>query len=317
MKAALVTEVGRSATLGEIAEPNPASDEILVEMQASSLNPADLAIAKGVFHKGHPPFPYVVALEGVGRISSGVEQGRMVFVYGGGLGVGRNGTAAERFIASSESLVIELPDEADPQVAAALGTAGAAGWLPIIWRAETKPGDVVLALGATGNAGRIALQAARFAGAGRIVAAGRDRGRLEEVAPLADATVWLGEDDLPNAFRTACEGNATVIYDALFGAPLEAAITVAAPGARVVQVGSSAGQTATLPSSVIRGRQVNVLGFSNMGAPTHVFADAYRTMVDRSIDGSLIQNVKASPLDDIEAAWAGLQQGSVKQVLVP
>jgi NADPH2:quinone reductase len=316
MKAAVVAEVGQTPTLVDISEPHPASDETLVEMQAASLNPADLAIARGVFHKGHPPLPYVVGLEGVGRIASS-PGGAKVFVYGGGLGVTRNGTAAEWFVAPPNSLVIDLPDAVDPRMATALGTAGAAGWLPITWRAATRAEDVVLVLGATGTAGRVALQAARFAGASRVVAAGRDRRRLEAVAPLADASVWLGQDDLPEAFRTACQSAPTVIYDALFGPPLEAALAVAAPGARIVQVGSSAGVTATLSSSTVRGKQLNVFGYSNLGAPRHVFADAYRTMVDRSIDGSLVLDVAAVPLDDIERAWAGLQEGSVKYVLVP
>jgi len=100
----------------------------------------------------------------------------MAFACGGGLGVTRNGTAADWFVASEDSLIIELPDGVDSWVAAAPGTAGAAGWLPIIWRAKAGPEDVVLVLGATGTAGRIALQAARYAGAARIVAAERDQG---------------------------------------------------------------------------------------------------------------------------------------------
>ena len=266
MKAAVVAEVGQAPTLADRPEAHPASGEILIEMLAASLNPADLVIADGAFHKGHPPLPYVVGLEGVGRIAASPERG-MAFVYGGGLGVARDGTAADRFIAPANSLIIDLPLGADPVMAAALGTAGAAGWLPITWRAATGPEDIVLVLGATGTAGRVALQAARLAGAARVVAAGRNRARLEAVKRLADASVWLGEEDLPQAFRTACQGLPTVIYDAVFGPPLEAALAVAAPQARIVQVGSSAGSTATFSSATVRGKQLNVLGYSNLGTP--------------------------------------------------
>ena len=317
MKAAVVSEIGTAPGLDHISEPDPAPGEILFEMQAASLNPADVAISRGLFHKGHPPLPYVVGLEGVGRISSGPGEGRLAFAYGGGLGVTRNGSAAGWFVASQNSLIIDLPDGADAAVASALGTAGAAGWLPIIWRAETGPEDVVLVLGATGTAGRVALQAARFAGAARIVAAGRDQGRLEEVAALADATVWLGAEDLPEALRTACETAPTVVYDPLFGSPFEAALSIAAPGARIVQVGSSAGVTATFSSSTVRGKQLNVLGYSNLGAPRDVFADAYRAMVERSVEGSLTLNAVSVPLDEVGRAWAGMQAGGAKYVLVP
>lgn len=108
----------------------------------------------------------------------------------------RSGTATEWFVAPANSLVIDLTDAVDLRMATALGTAGAAGWLPITWRAATRAEDVVLVLGATGTAGRVALQAGRFAGASRVGAAGRDRRRLEDVAPLTDASMWPGQDDL-------------------------------------------------------------------------------------------------------------------------
>lgn len=313
MRAATITAIGTPAVLRDVSDPQPASSEFLVQMVAASLNPADLAISRGAFHQGHPQLPYVVGLEGVGRTTSGA----LAFVYGGGLGVQRDGTASEVFVAPATALIIDLPAAADPAVAAALGTAGMAGWLPITWRAETRAGDVVLVLGATGTAGRVALQAARFAGAGRVVAAGRNRPRLEEVSALADATVWLGEADLPEAFRTACQGSPTVVYDALFGPPLEAALTAAAPRARILQVGSSAGVTATFSSPIVRGKQLSILGYSNMGAPREVFADAYRAAVQKSIDGSLVLDVASVPLNEVDRAWATLQQGGVKQVLVP
>jgi NADPH:quinone reductase-like Zn-dependent oxidoreductase len=103
----------------------------------------------------------------------------------------------------------------------------------------------------------------------------------------------------------------------LFGWPFEAALSVAAPRARIVQVGSSAGATATVSSSTVRGRQLSVLGYSNLGAPREVFADAYRAMLGRFITGSLVLDIAAVPLDEIERAWAGVQEGSVKYVVVP
>lgn len=108
-----------------------------------------------------------------------------------------------------------------------------------------------------------------------------------------------------------------MVYDALCGPPLEAALAAAAPGARVVQVGSSAGVTAILSSAVVRGKYLNVMGYSNMAVPRDVFAGAHRTMVQRSIDGELFIDVISVALKDIETAWAGLQQGSVKYDLVP
>ncbi len=129
--------------------------------------------------------------------------------------------------------------------------------------------------------------------------------------------MWLGEDDLTGALAAACEGGATVIFDPLFGPPLEAAIGVAAPDARIVQVGASAGPTATLPSAAIRGRALNLLGYANRRAPRPVIEDAYRTMVGRLIDGQLDVEVTVSPLAEIERVWQALREGGAKHVLVP
>ena len=99
-------------------------------------------------------------------------------------------------------------DGADPALAAGLGIAGLAGWLPFAWRAPLEGGETVLVLGATGSVGLVAVQAAKLLGASRVVAAGRDANRLEKAAALgADATVRIGVGgDLVSAFREAVGG---------------------------------------------------------------------------------------------------------------
>lgn len=311
MKAALIDDIGVDARYGEAPEPEPTEDDIVIEVVAASLNPVDLAVAKGNFYGGHPPLPFVPGIEAVGTVD-----GRMVYGLGGGAGIARNGTVAER-VALPEAVLIDIPVEADPQVAAALGTAGAAGWLPLSWRARVQPGEIVLILGATGTAGRVALQAARALRAGKVVIAGRSKERLEELAPLADAAVWLGDADLAAKLVAACDPGADVIFDPLWGTPLETALAAAAADARIVHVGASAGALANLPSAAIRGKRVEVLGYSNFGVPRDVMVDAYLTMVRHSIEGTLVLDVVTSALEDVSQAWQGLELGGVKQVVVP
>ena len=75
---------------------------MLIETIATSLNPIDLAVAAGTFFGGHPDYPYAPGIEAVGRAA---DSGQLVFAMGGGLGVARNGTAAQGFAASAESLI--------------------------------------------------------------------------------------------------------------------------------------------------------------------------------------------------------------------
>ena len=316
MRAALIEELGAAPQPKEVEEPRPGADEVMIELAAAALNPADLAIARGAFHGGHPPLPYSPGIEGVGHVVGDAAQARLVIAYGAGIGVTRNGTASSRFLAPREALV-DLPAGVNPVIAAALCTAGGAGWLPVTWRAWTGSSDVVLVLGATGTAGRVALQAARYVGATRIVGAGRNRERLERLRTLADAVVLLGDDDPVPALREACGDPPTVIYDALFGRFMEAAVAVAAPGARIVQVGASSGPTATLPSAAIRGKRLDILGYSNMGTPREIFIEGYLTMLDLATQGRLELDVKAWPLAEVTAAWKAVEAGGEKHVLVP
>ncbi|MCY4371206.1 MAG: zinc-binding alcohol dehydrogenase family protein [bacterium] len=313
MRAALITEAGASPVVEERQLPDPSEGEVTVALEAASLNPVDLAIASGGFYAGHPPMPYVPAIEAVGRVEG---DGRRVFVMGGGIGVVRDGTAADRFNAP-ESALVDIGEDADAATAAALGTAALAGWLPITWTAKLQPGETALVLGATGAAGSIAVQAARIAGAAKVVAVGRNPERLAALEAMADAVVSLEGDDLAGRLQAACGDGADVVFDALWGAPLEAALTATRLGARVVHIGDAAGGTATVVSGLVRGRQMTIKGYSNFGIPRDETVATYLTMVDLATAGDLTLPVTTTPLSEIASAWAGVASGGGKQVVVP
>jgi len=284
LRAVLITELGRPPQAGEAPEPDGESLEVL----AAALNPIDRAVASGQFYGGHPPLPFVPGCECVGREAGG----RIVWTFGGGLGLVRNGAMAERALPGS--VVAEVPDGADPALAAALGIAGLAGWMPLAWRVPLRKDDRVLVLGATGTAGRVALQAARLLGAAHVVAAGRDPELLERVRSLgADETVTL-DGDL---------GSPTYIFDPLCGEPLERAVAAAAPGARIVQLGQSAAPAATLPSAAVRGKQLELYGYSNFAVPPEILVEHYGRLVGHALAGEIALEVERVGLDELEESW--------------
>ena len=173
-----------------------------------------------------------------------------------------------------------------------------------------------MVLGATGAAGSIAVQAARIAGAGKVIAAGRNLEKLRGLADLVDASVVLEGDDLATRLQEACAPGADVVYDALWGAPLASSLSACAPEARIVHVGASAGQTAELASVLVRGRRLSILGFSNAGTPRPVIVDAYLDMVRRWIAGELKIAVTSVPLAEVARAWAGTKAGEAKFALL-
>ena len=306
MRAARIEELGQPPVLAEVDEPRRESGQALVAPVAVPLNPIDIATATGRFYGGSPDTPYIPGSEGVGRAleSDSLEAGSLFYFSGDGLGRKRDGTLAELAVVGEE-VMFPLPDGVSPELAGACGTAGLAGWLPVTWRAKTGPEDRVLVLGATGTVGLAAVQAAKLAGAARVVAAGRRPERLELAAELgAHETVDLSAGELARAFREAAGGDGpTVVIDPLWGEPAVAALDAAAKRARVVQLGQSAGATAEIPSALVRGKQLEILGYSNPELPTEVRRVGYREIVGHAAAGRVRLPVDTYPLDRISEAW--------------
>jgi NADPH:quinone reductase len=313
MRAAQITEVGGLPAIGEVEAP---SGDDVVEVLAAPVNPIDLAVSRGILATGHPPLPYVPGCEGVGRTGDG----NVVWLFGGALGRTASGAMSER-VAVGDSMAIPVPDDADPAVAAGLGIAGLAGWLPLAWRAPLHGGENVLVLGATGAVGLVAVQAARLLGAARVVAAGRSAKSLERAAELgADATVRLDGDDLVAAFKEAFAGDGpSYVFDPVWGAPAAAAVQAAVPRATIVNLGQSAGPTAELASAAVRFKSLSILGHTNFAVPEDELTDHYQRLVGHVTAGDIVFDVERVPLDDVASAWQRQADGAggTKLVLVP
>jgi NADPH:quinone reductase len=312
VRAALVREVGAAPEVGDAAEPSGETIEIL----AAPVNPIDLAVSRGILATGHPELPYVPGCEGVGHTADG----RMVWIFGGALGRTSNGAMGER-AAIGDAHAIDVPEGADPAVAAGLGIAGLAGWLPFAWRAPLQGGENVLVLGATGSVGVVAVQTAKLLGAARVVAAGRSAAGLDRAEECgADATVRLDEaDDLVTTFKDAFGGEGpSYVFDPLWGAPAAAAVAAAVPRATIVNLGQSAGATSELASADVRFKSLSILGHTNFAVPRDELAEHYRRLVEHTVAGDIRFDVERVPLDGVADAWRRQAESpGTKLVVVP
>ncbi len=307
IRAAIVNGIGAEPLLGSIDLPARTDGATLVSVVAAPLNPLDLAIASGMFHSARHDAPYVPGSECVGVVLESDRYAPGSWVYGECHASPDNpGAFATHTLIADEDLV-QLPGGLDPVLAAAVGNCGTAAYLPLMEVAGLLAGETVLVLGATGAVGQIAVQVAHRHGAGRVVGVARDRAALKRLLGLgADEVVELradeGAEELAARLQSAA-GAVDVVLDGLYGTPLEAALRVCGPRARVVNVGNSAGATAHIPAGLLRGRQITLSGFAGLHTPLQAKRAGLDWLWTALARGELQLEVRTGDLDDLPAAW--------------
>jgi NADPH:quinone reductase len=249
--------------------------------------------------------PYVPGVQGVGTVVDGpLPAGTPVwFATNAGMQPGDGSMRARAAVPEHD--VVALPPGADPVLVAALGLSAVAAWMALTFRGGLASGERVLVLGAGGVVGQAAVQLAKAAGAGRVVAAARSRRALERARALgADALVDLDTDDVEAlADRMRADGPVDLVVDPLFGVPAAAALRALRPHGRLVNLGSSAAETAPIDSSTLRSRSLQVLGYTNNELTPEQRAQALIHVVDAVLAGRLTVAHQRAPLAAVTEAW--------------
>src|SRR5271170_6417275 len=191
MHAAVVTTFGAAPRYQEFPVPVPAGDsEMLIDVLAAGLHPRVRSQADGSHYTSTDELPLVPGIDGVGR----GPDGRLRYFV---LPDTAMGAMAEQTVIDTRRSVV-LPDTTDPVAVAAAMNPAMSSWVALRQRVPFQAGQDVLVLGATGNAGQLAVQIAKLFGAGQIIAAGRDPQRLASLPALgATATVPLSVGAVP------------------------------------------------------------------------------------------------------------------------
>jgi NADPH:quinone reductase-like Zn-dependent oxidoreductase len=275
MKAAIVTAVGKTPILGEFNEPAATPGAELITVSASALSQFSKSRSSGAHYSSEGAFPTVAGADGVGR----TEDGRRVYFV---LPEAPYGALAEKCLVLGKHC-IELPDSLDDLTAAAIANPGMSALAALVERAALQPGETVLVNGATGSAGRLAVQLAKYLGAGRVIATARNESELDELFSLGADTVIpftlgalhpLGAKRYEQALAEAFAGGINVVVDYLWGESAKTVIVAIAKTVedatpvRFVHVGgASREEEIALPGAALRSSAIQLMGSGVKSVP--------------------------------------------------
>jgi NADPH:quinone reductase-like Zn-dependent oxidoreductase len=319
MHAAVVHSFDTPPRFDAFPDPTASGEhEVLVDVLAAGLHPRVRSAADGSHYTSDGTLPMVPGVDAVGRTADG----ELLYFVADDSAVG---TMAERAVVDRRRSVT-LPAGADPAAVAAAMNPGMSSWVALRRRVDFRPGGSVLVLGATGNAGQLAVQIARHLGAARVVGAGRDPRRLDLLKSLgADATVSLDGEDKDVAERLGrAAADVDVVIDYLWGRSAQLAmpalLTARADRSRAlawVQIGSMAGAEITLPSFLLRAANLTVLGSGQGSLTTAGIVAELPSLVDEIASGALAVDPLPMPLSQVEQAWSTSTAPGQRIVLVP
>ena len=310
MHAAVVSSFDHPPRYETVEAPQARDDdEVVVDVLAAGLHPRVRSSANGSHYTSSGDLPLIPGIDGVGRTADGEL---LYFV----LPDTRRGSMAEQTVVDRRRSVV-LPAGSDAAAIAAAMNPAMSSWLALRARIAIQPGQEVLVLGATGNAGRMAVEIAKRLGAGRVIGAGRDAERLSALAELGvDLTVSLDDDAL------AAAADVDIVLDYLWGAPAERAMRTLLTRRRDrarpldwIQIGSVAGPDIALPSAALRAANLRVMG-SGQGSVGTAEIVAQLPVLAAEIP-ALTVDVHAVPLSEVERAWSAPGAPGQRVVFTP
>lgn len=245
--------------IGEIDEPTPAGDEILIDVHAASVSFMDHLLVSGLYQM-RPPVPFVPGTEAAGIVAA---VGDKVTKFRPGDRVASSnwtGGYAERMIAR-EGKCVRLPAGVAFEAAATVlhnyGTAHYA----LVEGARAQAGETVFVTGAAGGVGLAAVDLARHLGLRVVAGVGSDdkAGLVRRYG--ACEVVNYRSEDLRERIKAATGGEGVdICFDNVGGAILEQMARLMKWGGRLLPIGFTSGQIPSLPMNLPLLKNYSIVG---------------------------------------------------------
>ena len=301
MKAAVVFDLQQGPVWADFTDPQADAHHPLVKVNAAAISHVVKGRASGKHYSFDGRLPCVVGIDGVGTLADGQ---RVYFAFP---------TAPWGSMAQWAPVAVEnclpLPDDLDDITAAAMANPGMSAWAALVKRAGLAAGESVLINGATGSAGQLAVQIARFLGARKIIATGRNTQMLAALG--ADVCIDLTADDptLQAQFSEQAAQQVDVVVDYLWGRSAELMLPALAkhsPGnapVRYVQVGSLSGAEIALNGAVLRAAPLQLMGSGIGSLSMPQLLAATGEMLQAAVAGDFTIATTPLALSEVANAW--------------
>jgi NADPH:quinone reductase len=232
--------------------------EVRVAIGAAGVNFPDLLLTRGAYQY-KPPLPFVPGMEAAGLIIEAapdvpnLKVGQRVMINA------RVGLFATEVAIDAHS-VVPAPDSFSITEAACLLVAARTARHALVDRAQTRPGETVLVLGAAGGVGLAAVEIANLLGARVIAAASSDEKLRIAISRGATHGINYLQGDLVEQARALAPGGVDVIFDPVGGELFEQALRLPAWNGRVLIVGFASGRIGVAPANRMLIKGFNLLG---------------------------------------------------------
>lgn len=266
MKAIRIHEFGPSEDVlkyEEVPVPEPKAGEVLIKVEAASLNRADLGLRKGTYRIAADALPVIPGREFAGTIAklgSGVNEfkvGQRV------VGYPSLGGYAEYAVAKV-SEVRPVPDGVTAAQAAALPTAFLTAWFGLKTDGALKSGEWLLVQGGSSGVGVAAIQIAKHLGA-KVIATSGSEVKCRQLRQLgADASIDVSENDfLAEVMRATGDRGIDVVLEMIGGEVYQKSLRALAPGGRLVSIGGAFGAVPDPPPALTDVRKATRFSITN------------------------------------------------------
>jgi NADPH:quinone reductase len=247
----------------DVPVPEPEAGQVLIKVEAASLNRADLGLRKGTYRISPDALPVIPGREFAGTVAnlganvSEFSVGQRVVAYPSLGGYAEYATA-------NTSEVRPIPDGVTSAQAAALPTVSLTAWFGLLTDGNLKAGEWLLVQGGSSGVGTAAIQFAKHLGAKVMTTTGTEEKarRLRQLG--ADVTIDVSENDfLPEVMRVTNNRGGDVVLEMIGGEVYQKSLQALAPGGRLFSIGGAFGAIPETPPALTDGRKATRFSITN------------------------------------------------------